>query len=243
MPLPSDELMRNYCQSAVHRGLLYIVSQDTLGVKILRTRTTKECDWESFSFPPETTLCHGILSYKDRLFILCGSIKSVARNLRPHILELLEINGRLVWHELPNGDCPVRRYRPAFFGAGNSLVLAGGCSSTDRLSGPTSGIEYNLSGNNWMLMATINSATVPEEALGLQSVTVDNCVHLIGGYDTTLAPRNATFSVNLKDGRPASECRTDITNALPDTPHSQCGACHVHGNVVVAGGYDFAPVI
>ena len=174
-----------------------------------------------------------MLSHKDRLFILSYPPRSRDRNRHLYILELLEIDGRLKWHKLPNARCPVQQSLPAFFGGGNSLVIAGGHSSANHW--PRACSAYDLLDNEWVT----TTEWLPDRVSALQSVTVDNCVHLIGGHDKTLAPSSATFCVHLikKDGCPTSD-QTGTTNALPDTPHGQCGACHVHGNVVVAGGYD-----
>ena len=229
MPLPHD--ITELCQSAVHRGWLYIITRTSSEMVVFRSMNKH--DWESFPSPPDTLSCQGMLSHNDRLFILSRPKKSVDQDEHLSILELLDIDGSLEWHKLPNARCPVERLRPAFFGAGNSLILAGGQSSAKPW--PRTCSEYYLHGNDWV--TTTSWPALFKEVSGLQSVTFNNCVHLIGGYDDALTPSNTTFSVDLRDGKPTSDW-TGTTNALPVTPNWECGACHVHGNLVVAGGYD-----
>ena len=229
LPHPCD--FKGVSYSAVCCGWLYItLSCGSSNDVFIRTKNKQ--DWESLPPPPDTIMCHGMLSHNDRLFIL-SLPDSVNSHRHLSILELLKINDDLKWQKLPNARCPVKVWEPAFFGAGNSLVLAGGLSIQRR---PQKCSEYDLHDNDWV--TTTSWPALPHGAFGLQSVTVDNSVHLIG--DGPFSPRNTIFSIDLRDGRPASDW-TGSTNALPNPPLSDCGVCQVHGNVVVAGGFDVVP--
>ena len=229
LPHPCSDF-EGVCYPAVCRGWLYItLSSRSSNVAVIRTKNKQ--DWESLPPPPDTVMCHGMRSHNDRLFFLSLS-GSVNSHGHLSILELLKINDHLEWQKLPNARCPVEEWQPAFFGAGNSLVLAGGLSIQTR---PSKCIEYDLHDNDWV--TTTSWPTLPHGAFGLQSVTVDNSVHLIGCDDGPFSPSNAIFSIDLRDGRPVSDW-TGSTNALPNAPFADCSVCQVHGNVVVAGGVD-----
>ena len=221
------------CQSAIHRGWLYIITGSRpAGVVAHRTRNKR--DWETLPFPPNTKYCNGILSHNDRLFILSQPPRSVDRNQHLNLHELLEVDGRLKWRALQNGRCPVQRWDPAFFGIGNSLVLAGGDSTT--LPWPIECSEYNLHGNYWV--ETTNWPALPKQTTSLKAVVVGDCVHLIGGRNTKYSLTTDVFSVCVKNCRAVGAWFTDV---VPPTPGAGCGACHVHGNLVVAGGVCNSP--
>ena len=69
----------------------------------------------------------------------------------------------------------------------------------------------------------------------LKPVVVCDYVYLEGGFDDSWSPTTDVFSIRVKDGRAAGPW---LVNALPATPLDLCAACHVYGNLVVAGGKD-----
>ena len=235
LPVPH---ISSTCLSAVHTGWLYIITQSkSAGVVMYRTQNKR--DWEKIPSPPNTLYCQGMLSHNSRLFILSEPPKTpyLDRHLMLH--ELLEVNGRLEWRAVPNARCPIQylypaffgvgRLFPAFFGVGNSLVLAGGRSSTKPW--PTTCSEYDLHGNNWVEATTWPA--LPKQMTSPTSVVVGDYVYLIGGSDETSLSIKDVFSISVKDGRAAGPW---LVNALPATPLDLCAACHVYGNLVVAGG-------
>ena len=230
MPLPHD--IDDICYSAVHRGWLYVISHSkSAGVVVLRTNN--KVHWESLPSPvPSSAVscyCHGMLDYNNRLFIL---LDGGGQHL--YIRELLEINSGIEWHWLPNGCCPVKRHRPAFFGAWSSLVLAGGYTSTKPW--PTWCSEYDLHGNDWVTNS--RWPTLFRAVAGLQAVTVKNRVYLLGGHDETMTPNTVIFSIPLVDGEllRLQPHWAGATDHAITTPYGDCGACCVHDNVVVVGG-------
>ena len=76
--LPAPD-MGNTCQSAVHRGWLYIITHSkSAGVVLYRTRNKR--DWEEIPSPPNAEYCHSMLSHNSRLFILSKPPSSVDRD-------------------------------------------------------------------------------------------------------------------------------------------------------------------
>ena len=228
--LPVDDIF-GLCRSAVHRDWLYIITISKLpGVVVYRTRNKR--DWEKIPSPPSTLDCYGMLSHNNRLFTL-SEPNNWDRDRHLIIHELLDVDGHLEWRAVPNARCPVQRLRPAFFGVGNSLVLAGGDSSTIS-SAPqlTMCIAYDLQGNYW------NTATwpaLPKPMTDPQSVVVSDCVFLMGTSGCGLSLRTDVFSISIKDSRAAGDWIVNAPVPLPATlPIIDC-ACHVHGNLVVAG--------
>ena len=197
------------------------------GVVIYRTRNKR--DWEKIPSSLSTECCHGLLSHNNRLFILSKPPGAVDRNQHLILHELLEVNGRLEWRAVPYARCPVQRWHPAFFGVGNSLVLAGGDSRTKPW--PTTCSVYDLHGKNWV--KTTTWPALPKQMTYLKSVVVSDCVYLIGGHGNISYSITEVFSMSVKNGRAAGAW---LVNALTATLRPNCGACHVYGNLVVAGG-------
>ena len=226
---PAPTISTRCGESTVHHGWLYIVAHGkSSGNVVIRTKDKQE--WQTLPSPPNTAYCFGILSHNDRLFILSFPPKSVDERQHLIIHELLlEGSDHVEWRPLPNARCPVQRWGPAFFGAGNSLVLAGGQSLAQPW--PTTCSEYDLHGNDWV--RATNWPDLSESAHGFKAVIARNVVHLIGGLGINRSSNRTTFCIEIKGDRPAGSW---LVNALPATPFSQCGACEVYGNLVVAGG-------
>ena len=72
----------------------------------------------------------------------------------------------------------------------------------------------------------------------MQSVVVNNHVFLIGGSENGFSSTKHILSIRVKNGRPAGVW---LASTPPATPLSDCGACYVYDNLVVAGGEDQCP--
>ena len=233
VPLPSRP---ENCRSAVHNGWLYIVthkhmaSADSSPIEVVRTQNLK--NWTTLPTPPDTEYCQGILSHNDQLFMLSSPPKSKSAdgNQRLIIHELLLVNDRsFKWLQLPNASLAVERQLPAFFGVGNSLLVAGG--SGPSMQWPKGCCEYDLVRHDWT--KSTNWPALPKQRSELVPVAVDGFVHLF--CDDPDGRACEVFSIKVESDKPVGPW---LVNHLPPPPFSRFGACHVHGNIVVAGGRD-----
>ena len=239
--LPTD--LGDRSVAAVHNKHLYVaVRSKSEGALVFRVADQNFENAEKLNAPPDGNRCFGLISHNHCLYYLSNPTLEHDPDLHSVIFQLDEATEpsttdqhsqkSLTWRRLQNGRCPLKQLLPACFGAGASLVLAGGQALNKSVTLVT---EYDLLSEDWCTPSTWPS--LPKAAQQQNAVVLGNGVHLIGGATKSGSEARWTtsiYSIKIeRNGRPSSDWRE---GDLPSPPNSGSGACRLFQTVIVAGG-------
>ena len=248
--LPSD-IDAKY-STACHNGQLYVSSHSKASGSFIK-RSQDLVSWEELPCPISTMEPSQLLSHRGKLYCLGKSERS-ARDGSSSCRVLFQLNDSMstasahippqcpgstsvVWQQLPSGQSLTRIDLSAWFGVGDSLLLAGGvCGHQVNTSRVVH--EYSISRGKWVMPSTWPDLEQPRQSH--RSVVLDDAVHLIGGLRISFQSGDAVkFSPEIQTMKIADGGRGVgwKTNRLAPSPHGSPGACRLFETVVLAGGF------